>query len=75
MHILPIEVIEYIYLFDNTSDENYQKCINELKNKFIHQKIIKDINYLSFGSPLYFGPKFIKNNISLYNILKILKRI
>lgn len=75
MYILPIEVIEYIYLFDNTSNENYQKCINELKNKFIYQKITKDINYLSFGSPLYFGPKFIKNNISLYNILKILKRI
>ena len=75
MHILPIEVIEYIYLFDNTSDENYQKCINELKNKFIHQKVIKDINYFSIGPTLYFGPKFIKNNINLYNILKILKRI
>ena len=75
MYILPIEIIEYIYLFDNTYNENYQKCMDELKNKFIYQKVIKDINYLSFGPPLYFGTKFIKYNINLYNILKILKRV
>lgn len=49
--------------------------MDELKNKFIYQKVIKDINYLSFGPPLYFGTKFIKYNINLYNILKMLKRI
>lgn len=46
MKLLPLEVINYIYLFDNSCQVKYNNCIIELKYKQIYYQLINDMKYI-----------------------------
>ena len=41
--VLPLELIEYIYSFNNMTKVNYNNCIKELTDTILQKKII--VNY------------------------------
>ena len=44
---LPIEIINYIYTFDNTEKLKYKVVLDNLKNYFTYKKILKQLKTYS----------------------------
>ena len=70
---LPLEIIDYIYSYDNTYYLEYKKCITELKQKEKKRDINFVIMVLSNG-PNYIKPIYFKRGINVYPFLNIFDR-
>ncbi len=71
--MLPLEVINYIYMFNIDHRLKYKLCLKEILQKGFKKKINFEIMLLSFG-PIYSIPKLIKKDVNIYPLLNILRK-
>ena len=72
MFPLPMDVIRYIWSFDNTVQENYKSCLYEMIHKFnvtrINDRICGEIHLYDIYYNKQHAPKYISLNIIGHNV-------
>lgn len=72
MFPLPMDVIRYIWSFDNTMHENYNSCLYEMVHKFnvtrINDRIRGEIYLYDIYNDKQYAPKYNSLNIIGHNV-------
>ena len=70
--VLPLELIEYIYSFNDMTKVNYNNCIKELTDTILqkknYSKLLNHIKFLKYG-PIYSLPRILKPNVKFYILI------
>lgn len=72
MIALPMEVLIYIFEFQNIYKLKFNLCIQELNQKFNKKKLIEIINLIKV-TPIYSVSKYFNSNIHFYCLYKIIR--
>lgn len=73
---LPLEIIDYVFMFDDSKYKNYNKCILEINQRItqkkLKKKLIDTIFFVSNG-PFYRVPGKFNDNSNIYLLTNIIR--
>lgn len=73
---LPLEIIYYIFMFDDSKYKNYNKCILEINQRIIQKKLKKkliDTIFFVANGPFYRVPGKFNDNSNIYLLTNIIR--